>query len=79
LLIVFLLYGRFAAKLEKNLAHGLGKRAIDRATAGAFVASAAEIFGHVRDVQFAFAAETHAISSVRQFPKKRRDLDAANG
>lgn len=52
----FLLYGRSAAKLEKNLANGLGERTVDRATAGAFVASAAETLSHVRDVQFAFAA-----------------------
>jgi hypothetical protein len=45
--MVCLLYGRSAAKLEQNLPHGLGQRTVDRATAGAFVASAAETLGYV--------------------------------
>src|SRR6266702_7182010 len=77
--IGFLLYGRTAAKLGKHLAHGLGQWTVDRATAGALVASAAETFGDMSNVQFAFAAQAHTVSPIRQFPEERCHLDAADG
>ncbi len=72
------MYGRSTAKLEQNLAHGLGERTIDRAPTGAFVASAAKTLSYVGDVKFAFAAQADAVSPIRQLPEKRRHLDAPN-
>src|SRR4029077_696082 len=75
----FLLYGRSAAKLEQNLANGLGERPVDRASAGAFVASAAETLSHVRNIEFAFAAQAYAVSSFRHLAEKCCHLDTADG
>jgi hypothetical protein len=59
-----LLYGRPAADLENDGTHGLGEGSIDRATAGAFVAAAAEAFGYVGDVDFAFTSQAYTVASV---------------
>src|SRR3974390_2254399 len=77
--MAFLLYGRSAAKLEENLANGLGERAIDRASAGAFVASTAKAFGNMGHVQFALAAQAYTIPPFRHLPEKRRHFNAADG
>src|SRR5580700_7416594 len=74
----FLLYGRPAAKLEQNLAHGLGEWTIDRASAGAFVTAAAESFGDMSHVELALAAQAYAVSASRQLAEKRRHFDASD-
>ncbi len=73
-----LLYGRSAAKLEQNLVHGLGQWAIDRATAGAFVAAAAKTLGDMGHIEFALTAQAYAVSAARQLAEERRHLDAAD-
>jgi len=62
--MVVLLYGRPAADLENDGTHGLGEGSIDRATAGALVAAAAEAFGYVGDVDFAFTSQAYTVASV---------------
>src|SRR5207244_4117171 len=42
------------------------------------MASAPEAFGNVGDIQFSFAAEADAVTSVRKLPEKRGDLDILN-
>ena len=76
--IEFLLYGRSASNLGKNLADGLGKWTVDGATTGALVTSAAKTFGHVSDVEFAFAAQADAVSPVGQLAEERRHFYSAD-
>src|SRR5712671_1203114 len=79
LIVRGLLYGRSAAKLGKDLAHGQGQRALDRTTAGAFVATAAETLGHAGNIEFALAAQADAVTAVGQFAEKCRHLHFADG
>jgi len=55
------------------------QRALDRTAAGAFVTASAEILGHGRDVDLAFAAEADAQAAISEFAKKNSDLHIAHG
>src|ERR1700722_16092706 len=76
--IALLLYGRSAAKLGGDLADGFCKRPVERATAGAFVTSAAKALGDAGYIEFALAAQAHAIPSVGQFAEERSDFDSSD-
>src|ERR1700689_2334031 len=73
--MAFLLYGRSAAQLEKYLAHRIAKRSVHRATAGTFVASAAETGGNLSDVKLTFAAQAYSKTSVGNLAKEGRHFD----
>jgi hypothetical protein len=74
----FLLYGRSAANLENYCAHGFGQWSVNRAAAGALVASAAERLSYVSYIDFALASQTHPISPVGHLAEECRDLNAAD-
>ena len=57
----------FSTKLRENAISRCFERAIERKAAGAFVAATAKSLGNRSHIHFAFAAQAHAIASVRQF------------
>ena len=71
--------GRRHAKLGDHAGHGDLQRAIDGATAGAFVTASAQLFGHGGDIDPALAAQTHPKSPVGQLAKECRHLDILDG
>ena len=73
------MYGRAAAEHFQNLANSVGEWAIDRAAAGALVAAAPEIFSDTGYIEFAFAAQAHAIAAIESFAEESRDLYFAYG
>jgi hypothetical protein len=74
-----LLYGRPAADLEDYGPDCFSERAVERASAGALVPSAAEALSDVGHVEFALAAEAYSVTAVGEFAKECGDFDSADG
>src|SRR5215472_16962056 len=72
------LHGRSAAELENHPPDRLGKRAIHRASAGAFVTSSAKTLRHAGHINFAFAAKADPAASVGKLAQECRHLDVTD-
>src|ERR1700676_2535228 len=70
---------RLCAQAINNLGDGGGQRTVHGASAGAFVAAAAEVFGHSRDIHFALASQADSKAGVGKFAEKYGDLNVGNG
>src|SRR6267378_391909 len=61
-----------------NPGHGHSHRSVERKAAGTLVSAATEVLGYRGNVHFAFAAQAHAPTAVRQLAEEDRNLHVAD-
>src|SRR5579864_1812730 len=69
---------RLPSNFSQHAFHRRMERSVHRAAASACVAAAAKLFSDVRHIEFAFAPQAHAKSSIRKFPEENCNFHIAD-